>query len=330
MMDKISVIVPIYNVEKYLSNCIESIQNQTHQNLEIILVDDGSPDGSGAICDEYARKDERIHVIHQPNSGVEKARNAAIDYFHGDYVTFIDGDDFIEPQMLELLLKLHQENNASFSMVTYRKKYDSSSCHPFIDLSKVKTRILSQDDMMKGLFSLSNMDQMLFRVVWNKLFPKELVKGSYFIETGSEDTEYNNRIYLKSSNVICGMVPMYNYVQHSTSLTHDSFNKRKLDLIDSFYIMYNTLKGHKAYQAYCLDYMYKTIFYVRHFSKGTPFEQTASKKSNYFKNLTFKNLISNDTIPFYRRLGLASLYYIPYLYDLILWYGDWFARRRRH
>ena len=330
MMDKISVIVPIYNVEKYLSKCIESIQNQTHQNLEIILVDDGSPDGSGAICDEYARKDERIHVIDQPNSGVEKARNAAIDYFHGDYVTFIDGDDFIEPQMLELLLKLHQENNASFSMVTYRKVYDSSSCFPLIDLSKVKTRILSQDDMMKGLFSLSDMDPMLFRVVWNKLFPKDLVKGSYFIETGSEDTEYNNRIYLKSSNVVCGMVPMYNYVQHSTSLTHDSFNKRKLDLIDSFYIMYNTLNGHKAYQAYCLDYMYKTIFYVRHYSKGTPFEQNARKKSKYFKNLTFKNLISNDAIPLYRRLGLASLYYMPFLYDLILWYGDWSARRRRH
>ena len=101
----ISIIVPVYNVEKYLSKCIDSIINQTYKNIEIILIDDGSTDSSGAICDKYALVDSRIHVLHIENSGVSNARNVGLNHATGDYIGFVDSDDYIEPNMYELLLE---------------------------------------------------------------------------------------------------------------------------------------------------------------------------------------------------------------------------------
>ncbi|MDQ1143763.1 glycosyltransferase involved in cell wall biosynthesis [Bacillus sp. SORGH_AS 510] len=115
---KVSVIVPIYNVEKFLSKCIETIINQSYKNLEIILVDDGSPDRSGEICDEYAAKDKRIKVIHQKNSGVSSARNAGINAATGDYVCFADGDDYLMPDYVEYLMDLAVRNDADISLTT--------------------------------------------------------------------------------------------------------------------------------------------------------------------------------------------------------------------
>ena len=101
MEDKISIIVPVYNVEKYLNRCVDSILNQTYRNLEIILVDDGSPDNCGAVCDAYAGLDPRIRVIHKPNGGLSDARNAGLDVATGEYVGFIDSDDFIHPSQIQ-------------------------------------------------------------------------------------------------------------------------------------------------------------------------------------------------------------------------------------
>ena len=99
----ISVVVPIYNVEKYLERCVESLRSQTYENLEIILVDDGSPDGCPAICDAYVKKDARIQVIHQVNAGLSRARNAGIDIAGGEYIAFVDSDDYVAPDFIESL-----------------------------------------------------------------------------------------------------------------------------------------------------------------------------------------------------------------------------------
>lgn len=115
---KVSVIVPIYNVDKFLPKCIESIINQSHKNLEIILVDDGSPDSSGKIADEYAMKDNRITVIHKENSGVSAARNSGIDVATGEYICFADGDDYLMNDYVEYLLNLSVNNNADISLTT--------------------------------------------------------------------------------------------------------------------------------------------------------------------------------------------------------------------
>lgn len=115
---KISLIVPIYNVEKYLQQCIDSILVQTYKNLEIILVDDGSPDSSGKIADENALKDSRIRVVHKENGGVSSARNVGIEIATGEYICFADGDDWLEPNYVEYLLSLAVENDAEASVTT--------------------------------------------------------------------------------------------------------------------------------------------------------------------------------------------------------------------
>ena len=111
----VSVVVPVYNVEAYIARCIESILSQTHRNLELILVDDGSLDHSGAICDAYAEKDSRILVIHQENAGVSKARNAGIDQAKGEYLSFVDSDDWIEPDHIQSLLPIDGEDMVCFT-----------------------------------------------------------------------------------------------------------------------------------------------------------------------------------------------------------------------
>lgn len=122
----ISVIVPVYNVEKYLSKCIDSILAQTYKNLEIILVDDGSPDNCPKICDEYAKKDNRIKVIHKENGGLSAARNVALDIAKGEYIGFVDSDDFIAEDMYEVLYNLAEKYNAEISSVSFYKVIENN------------------------------------------------------------------------------------------------------------------------------------------------------------------------------------------------------------
>ena len=119
-MKKISVIVPVYNVEKYLNDCIDSIINQTYKNIEIILVDDGSNDSSGSICDEYAKKDNRVRVIHKVNGGLSSARNAGLDEVTGDYVMFCDSDDMFLPTSCEVMFEEIEKRNADYIVGNYQ------------------------------------------------------------------------------------------------------------------------------------------------------------------------------------------------------------------
>lgn len=122
-MPQVSVIIPVYKAEKYLEKCVRSVLNQTFHDLEVILVDDGSPDSSGQICEEYAKKDSRIKVIHQKNAGVAVARNVGLDLAAGEYITFVDSDDYIRPQMYEEMLKCAQNNHCDLVMCDCMKVY---------------------------------------------------------------------------------------------------------------------------------------------------------------------------------------------------------------
>ena len=119
MNDKISVIVPIYKVEDYLDRCIESIVGQTYSNLEIILVDDGSPDSCPQLCDEYAKKDSRIKVIHKQNGGVSSARNEGLKFAHGEYIGFVDPDDYVHPSMYEKLIDCIHKNQCQIAVCRF-------------------------------------------------------------------------------------------------------------------------------------------------------------------------------------------------------------------
>lgn len=177
--DLISVIVPIFNVEAYLRPCIESILASTYTTLQIILVNDGSTDHSGEICDEYTRKDTRIEVIHQKNAGLSPARNSGMKAAKGKYISFIDGDDYIHPQMYEVLLEALQEGNYSFSMILGIYDNDKSYSIP----SAYTKSILTQEIMIKSLFNhihpQQGIKEVQAQVVWNKLYKRELLDNEF-------------------------------------------------------------------------------------------------------------------------------------------------------
>lgn len=127
MFPLISVIIPIYNVEKYVKRCLDSVLNQTYCHLEVILVDDGSTDSSGKICDEYKKMDTRIRVIHKSNEGVSSARNLGIEVANGEYIAFIDSDDAMEKDCIEYLYRLIQENHCSLSICSYRIRFEGKN-----------------------------------------------------------------------------------------------------------------------------------------------------------------------------------------------------------
>ena len=147
----ISVIVPVYNVEKYLRQCLDSVLAQTYRELEIILVDDGSTDGSGAICDEYATRDSRIKVVHQQNGGLSSARNAGLDLATGEYVAFVDSDDYIHETMLELLYQALVENNADTVICNFERVDEKGDVISVRSLQPLANGVVSMEEALENL-----------------------------------------------------------------------------------------------------------------------------------------------------------------------------------
>ncbi|MDR2727809.1 MAG: glycosyltransferase [Chitinispirillales bacterium] len=173
-MDKISVIIPVYNAESYIKKCLDSVINQTHTNLEILCVDDGSTDNSGKICDEYAEKDSRIKVFHKENGGDASARNAGLRNFTGKYVGFVDSDDWIEPDMYEVLYNLIKEKNVSVSVCGIFTVTDKETI-PRKNINQITDGLLSQRDMLTYIYRLDLYNN-FHVVVWNKLYSAKLFR----------------------------------------------------------------------------------------------------------------------------------------------------------
>lgn len=164
----ISVIVPVYNVSKYLNQCIESIINQTYTNLEIILIDDGSNDESEKICDEYKNKDDRIIVIHQENGGLSAARNAGLDICKGKYISFVDSDDYPEPNFIDCLYSSLIENNVKVSMCDINHVDENSQT--------IETEKWDSTDIVSGREIFKRNKGFIHSVVWNKLYSADIWK----------------------------------------------------------------------------------------------------------------------------------------------------------
>ena len=165
--DLISIIIPVYNVEKYIEKCLESVINQTYSNIEIILIDDGSQDNCGRICDEYAKKDKRIIVIHKQNEGVSAARNDGIEKAKGKFITFVDSDDFIDKMYIEKLYMQLMENNVDISIMGTKDFKDDIQT---IKESKPYRNILNKEQAIKELL----IEKHFTCVIWGKLYKKEL------------------------------------------------------------------------------------------------------------------------------------------------------------
>lgn len=226
MSDLISVIVPVYNVEPYLRKCVDSILNQTYRNLEIILVDDGSPDNCGAICDEYAAKDTRIKVIHKINGGLSDARNAGLDIMTGAYIAFVDSDDWIEPSMYEKLLDL---------LLVYDADMAFGGVSDDLEKDEAVTSV-KQSNYGKTPFSESNLAAMqrYFHgswAAWDKLYKAELFDGIRFpVGEINEDEAIVLHLLDRCKTVCYTNEIFYHYMRRPTgqSITASAFSLKKL------------------------------------------------------------------------------------------------------
>lgn len=220
----ISVIVPIYNVEKYLVRCIESIINQTFRDLEIILVDDGSTDSSGKICDEYALTDSRIIVIHKENGGLSDARNAGLARATGEYIGYVDGDDWIEPDMYGLMVSNCECMGMDVAACRYREVYPDY----VVDGSTDLIQKLSREETLE-IYLCGNPNYKIYNSVWSKLFRTELVKEYQFpVGQKSEDIMYTTKAFCNMNGCVYIDKALYNYVRGRAGSIMETYDEKRM------------------------------------------------------------------------------------------------------
>ena len=212
---KITVIVPVYNVEAYLPRCVESILAQTYRNLEIILVEDGTKDNSGAICDAYARQDARVRVIHKENGGLSSARNAGIDAAAGEYLSFVDSDDWIEPDMYEKMMALMKKYAVSL-VCAGRWDVSSEAGEKRLGLCPPREEVISGEELVRRIFHWENVDS----AAWDKLYHRSLFDSvRYPLGVICEDVPTTYRIALDAGQAAMLPAPVYNYFHRPGSIT---------------------------------------------------------------------------------------------------------------
>lgn len=213
----ISIIVPAYNVERYIRKCLESVCNQTYRNIEILVVDDGSTDETGAICDEFAAKDCRVKVVHNENHGVGAARNTALNSATGELIGFVDSDDWTEPDMFKTLYNLLIDNDADISICSYYREKKGRVKPMFND---GKTFRLTKKQALSQLVT----DKTYKNYLWNKLFRRSLFDGIQFPErTHYEDVAVLYRIFAKASRFACINKPLYHHLFRRGSIVRPRF-----------------------------------------------------------------------------------------------------------
>lgn len=225
MNELISVIIPVYNVEKYINRCMETVVKQTYKNLEIILVDDGATDRTPVLCEDWAKKDSRIKVIHEENGGQSKARNVGLENATGDYIAFVDSDDWIELDMFDYLMNLIKSNSVDVAFCDFMRKKKKGK------ISNKRERIIIRKDR--------EIDRYFYRIdggkssyaVWCGLYKADAIKGIKFIEKEiNEDVLFRYEVYKKVRSIAFSNQCKYNYFVNSEGTTMRSLSKNDLSL----------------------------------------------------------------------------------------------------
>ena len=284
----ISIIIPVYNVEQYLTECLNSIINQTYKNLEIILVDDGSSDKSGEICDEFALRDSRIKVLHQKNGGVSVARNNALDIANGDFIAFVDSDDTIEKEHISDMVNL-LDDDTDVVCKPMTGEIQRFECNGEEALNYILTERRSPKN---GYFSWN---------IVNRIFKTSLIKNIRLLpdEKVGEDFSFMWKAFLKSKKIVLGGVATYNYRVSTTSVIHSNFSQKHHSLLlvcDRFidYVKTNNpnlvQNAHLAKAARLLD----LIYYSRNDKKNREFNELYLSELKKLQGLVYKE----KTLPF--------------------------------
>lgn len=226
----ISVIVPVYNVEKYVGKCIESILQQTYTDFELILVNDGSTDKSGEICSKYSKIDKRIKLINQANGGLSSARNVGIDVCAGDYITFIDSDDYISKCMLQELYECLSDAVADIAMCSFKRVKENDVVTEKIE--SINPELIDSKECFRRIYT-AKADE--FTVAWGKLYKKELFKGLRYPEGKIHEDEFvTYKLFAQAEKIVYLDVALYYYLIREQSIMHAAFSRKSLVRLEAY------------------------------------------------------------------------------------------------
>lgn len=314
-MEKLSIIVPIYKVEKYLYKCIDSIIHQTYSNLEIILVDDGSPDHCGEICDQYAKKDSRIQVIHKENGGLSDARNAGIKVATGEFITFVDSDDSIALDMYETLMNLCTKYYADIAACNMAYVFEKNQKIISDDTYELKELTPTQAySIMIDYYGKLRMG------VWNKIYHRSLFQGIFFPKGQLyEDLAIMYKIIFRANKVMYLSEAKYYYLQRNDAITSQGYSEREYDRYQFMNEMVNFI--HKnAPEIYSNAISYKHIngylSIVNRMIWGNVYDKNFIKKIQADIREE-KNILLKGSLPQKRKFQILLLAYSFNLYKWI-------------
>ncbi len=289
MSDLVSVIVPIYNVEKYLSKCIDSIIAQKYTNLEILLVDDGSPDQSGEIAEEYAKKDERIHVIHKNNGGLSDARNAGIEVALGDYLVFIDSDDYVHPEMISRMMDAVKSTSSDMAVCGVKSVEENNG-----DIEECENgEITVIDDMDKRIDYFFEKHYTEFTVAWNKLYPASFFKEIRYPYGKIHEDEFTTwKILEMADRIVFLGESLYYYVQRNSSIMGEEFSEKRflrLEAYDERLGQYLKTENRIWFEKILFLYRIFLLRYAKKMRKANMDEAVLKEYRGHYRNWVIKS-----------------------------------------
>lgn len=302
MKSKVSIIVPIYNVQDYLEESIQSMRNQTYENLEIILINDGSTDSSEEICLKHSNEDERIVLISQINGGAAAAKNTGLRKATGEYITFVDSDDILPEDSIEYRVNLLEKENADIVQGKFSNLFTDGLETVYQKSSYV---ICSQREYMKQF--LMNWENALF---WNKLFKREIINNIFFLEGRCIDDEFfTYKTVFKASKIVISERIIYYYRMRVSSAIHNTKNniQKQRDQIDFMYFRYLDIKE-KYDNEICKIYIENLADnYLQFFRK-----RNIDKENFLYMRYVLKNLKNEmDKLPIHLKVWLMIYRYLP-------------------
>ncbi len=313
MDELVSVIVPIYKVEKYLPRCVDSIIAQKYSNLEILLVDDGSPDKSGEIAEQYAEKDPRIHVIHKKNGGLSDARNAGIDVALGEYLVFIDSDDFIHPEMISRMIDAVQQTSSDIAVCAVRSVKEDAPMPEERGDDEI-TVIEGIDKRTEYIFEKHITE---FNVAWNKLYPARFFKEIRYPFGKIHEDEFTTWKVLEMANRIVYIgEPLYFYVQRGTSIMGEKFNMNRfsrLEAYDEKLEHYLSIDRRAWFEKTLFLYRDLLLKYANEIRKNGLDEALLKKYRQHYKQWVLKSFMKLP-VSFKKKLGYLCCALMPETY----------------
>ena len=325
--ETISIIVTVYNIENYLPYCLESISKQTYKELEIVLVDDGSTDSSGIICDKFASQDNRCRVIHQINQGAYMARNVGKKEANGNYLFFMDGDDYMHCEAIQVMYEAINTKGQEYDIsIIGHKRTDNFNEDTLSDVKK-NTYVLDRNNMMQKL--MGGIDDMeLAGYCWNKLYRKTAIESLLFRQfVPVEDFDFNLRVIMNIRQTIVTPSVLYYYVQRPTSLVHSPKKSWFVwsRLTELLYKNYQELS--KVQKQHFGSIILDKLYFIMLFYKDTAWKTEHQKEAFTFcrsiKKSTLKSYILNKNVKFTKKTYRLLLLYSPSLTRMIMQLRGW-------